>query len=256
MAERQLKNKPLIEAIVELRWQLEDRGLGQEHDPHYKLLLGRLFDRLQPEYPEHEELPTASIPDELVGHIVQHRFRTAANAWPLVQLGPGIITLNSTSDYAWSEFRRRAIVVVQQLYGAHPKSAGLRVGNLVLRYVNAVNFDVAEANAFEFLRDKLKIGIDLPKTLFNATQVTSNPKLFMWQSAFQCTQPSATVTLKFASGQREGEPAIIWETTVQASSEDVPSLPGQFENWIDAAHKLADDWFFKLIEGELERRFS
>jgi uncharacterized protein (TIGR04255 family) len=33
-------------------------------------------------------------------------------------------------------------------------------------------------------------------------------------------------------------------------------MPKGFANWIDAAHAITDDWFFKLIEGELERRFS
>jgi uncharacterized protein (TIGR04255 family) len=33
-------------------------------------------------------------------------------------------------------------------------------------------------------------------------------------------------------------------------------MPNDFEKWLDAAHAVTDDWFFKLIDGELERRFS
>ncbi|MBP8986104.1 MAG: TIGR04255 family protein [Syntrophobacterales bacterium] len=76
---KELKNKPLVEAILEIRWKLQGLPSGPQVDPHYKLLLGRLFDRMLKDYPEHEQLPTANVPDELVGHVVQHRFRVAAS---------------------------------------------------------------------------------------------------------------------------------------------------------------------------------
>ena len=42
---KELKNKPLVEAILEIRWKLQGLPPGPQVDPHYKLLLGRLFDR-------------------------------------------------------------------------------------------------------------------------------------------------------------------------------------------------------------------
>jgi hypothetical protein len=33
-------------------------------------------------------------------------------------------------------------------------------------------------------------------------------------------------------------------------------MVGGFGGWIDAAHEITDEWFFKLIEGELERSFA
>lgn len=70
-----LKNKPLVEAIFELQWELEARGEGFEVDPHIKLLIGRMYDRLEDEYPFPEPLPLATMPDEIAPHIVRHRFR-------------------------------------------------------------------------------------------------------------------------------------------------------------------------------------
>ena len=77
-------------------------------DPHYRLLLGRLFDRFQKDYPVHEQLPTASLPDDMVGQVVQHRFRVAKDDWPLVQVGPGVFTVNDTQHYTWTDFEQRA----------------------------------------------------------------------------------------------------------------------------------------------------
>ena len=57
-------------------------------------------------------------------------------------------------------------------------------------------------------------------------------------------------------GQKEGSPAVVWETVIQSSGVDVPHIPDDFGEWLDGAHAIADDWFFKLIDGELERRFA
>jgi len=80
MPGKDLKNKPLVEAILEVKWELQRLAPGVEIDAHYKIFLGRLFDRVSSVYPEHEQLPTATIPDEIVGQVVQHRFRCGADA--------------------------------------------------------------------------------------------------------------------------------------------------------------------------------
>jgi uncharacterized protein (TIGR04255 family) len=256
MPRKQLKNKPLVEAILELRWGLKVQAPSVETDPHYKLLLGRLYDRLMANYPEHEQLANAWIPDELAGHVVQHRFRASANGWPLIQLGPGILTVNSTAEYVWDDFRSRALAAVGRFNEAHPKLADLRITSIILRYIDAVDFDHSKESVYDFLKDKLKVGVDLPNNLFDSTGVEKRPNTFAWQSTFTCSNPKGQVTIRFATGQKEDKPAILWETMVQSSENDVPAMPAGFEAWIDAAHTITDDWFFKLIEGELERRFS
>jgi len=47
MSSRELIDKPLIEAIFELRWELQQNTAGLALDPNYRLLLGRMFDRLE-----------------------------------------------------------------------------------------------------------------------------------------------------------------------------------------------------------------
>lgn len=253
---KELKHKPLIEAIMEVRWKLQGSPPAPQVDPHYKLLLGRLFDRMLKDYPEHEPLPAANVPDEFVGHVVQHRFRVAPNSWPLIQIGPGIFTVNSTDDYRWAEFRPRVSAAIGKLYDAHPKVGELRITNLILRYIDAVEFDFEADNAFEFLRDKLKLAVTLPDNFFEGTGVEKKPNGFIWQSSFKSRTPRGFINIRFATGQKGNVPALVWETTVEAAGDDLPVMPRAFEAWFDAAHQLTDDWFFKIIEGELERRFS
>jgi len=256
MSKKELKNKPLVEAIVEIRWRLSSPHPGVQVDPHYKLLLGRLYDRLAKEYPEHEQLATAAVPDELVGQVVQHRFRCAQDDWPLIQVGPGILTVNDTAKYTWDDFSKRSTQAVITLFEAYPKPPELGVSGLVLRYIDAVAFDYTNEDSFAFLREKMRVSLVLPAELFAATDVEQKPSEFNWQASFQCQCPKGRVFVRFATGKRADEPVLMWETMVQSSDHDVPSMPGGFAAWIEAAHNITDDWFFKLIAGELERRFS
>jgi uncharacterized protein (TIGR04255 family) len=253
---QELKNKPLVEAILEIRWKLSGAPTGPQRDPHYKLLLGRLFDRLSNQYPEHEQLPSADVPDELVGHTVQHRFRVSSNGWPLVQLGPGIFTINSTDDYKWPDFRHRAIEALKKLYAAYPKADDLQVTNLILRYIDAVEFDYTGKNALMFLNDKLKISISFPNNLFDSSGVDDKPDSLIFRSSFKCQKPKARISACFTTGAKSNAPAIVWETIVETAGNDLPTMPKDFEEWFDAAHAITDDWFFKMIEGDLLRRFS
>ncbi len=63
MTKKILKNKPLVEAIFELRWELQEHNQGLKTDPHYRIIVGRIYDKVSNEYPFHEQLPAASIPD-------------------------------------------------------------------------------------------------------------------------------------------------------------------------------------------------
>jgi len=253
---RDLKNKPLIEAILELKWRLTSPAPGVELDPHYKILIGRMYDRVSTQYPEHEQLPTATLPDEVTGHMVQHRFRSGPNDWPLLQIGPGILTMNSTEKYTWADFRERSLRGIEALFQAYPKREELCIESLLLRYIDGVRFDCAAENVLDFLRRKLKLGIDLPSSLFEGGRIEDRPQLFNWQSSFKCSDPRGVVSVRFATGQKKGCPSLIWETLVQSSGDDVPPMPGEFACWIDAAHGITDDWFFKLIKGDLERQFD
>lgn len=253
----ELKYKPLVEAILEIRWKLQELPQKTFTDPNYKILLGRLFDRLQLDYPEYEQLPSANVPDELVPFSVQHRFRVSKKSWPLVQVGPGILTVNSTSDYKWNDFRPRVINAINTFFNAYPKPDDLVISNLLLRYIDAVEVDYIENDAFSFLKDKLKVNISLPDDLFSSIgNVKKKPVSFSFESTYSSEIPPGRITIRFSTGQKNSTSALIWETTMQSAGIDLPAMPNGFENWFISAHDLADDWFFKLIDGELKRRFS
>lgn len=257
MARKILKNKPLVEAIFELRWNLQEPSPDVKMDPHYKLLIGRLYDKLNDEYPFHEQLATAAMPDEIAGYIVQHRFRKGKDKWPLIQIGPGVITVNDTEGYVWEDFEKRIIQAVNILFEVYPESEkSLKVNRLLLRYIDAIAFDFEKDDVFKFLKEQMKTNINLYKNLFDDTKVKKVPLGFDLRLSFAFTEPNGTIHLRFLRGKRKEFDALIWETMVESVSEDFPKVQNEIVDWIKEAHNLTDDWFFKLIEGELLRRFE
>lgn len=257
MKRKVLKNKPLVEAIFELRWNLQGPAPGMRIDPHYKLLIGRIYDRVKDEYPFHEQLPTATMPDEIAGYVVQHRFRKDKDKWPLIQIGPGIITLNDTEGYVWEDFEKRVVQVLNALLEAYPDAKNnLKVNGLLLRYIDAIAFDFEKEEIFSFLKSLLKTDINLYQKLFEGTEISILPLGFDLRFSFPSAKPKGAVHLRFFRGKKKESDALIWETAVQSVTEDAPEALGRIAAWIKDAHNLTDDWFFKLIEGELQRRFE
>lgn len=251
-----LKNKPLVEAIFELQWQLEERELGFPIDPHIKLLVGRMYDRLESEYPFHQQLPIARLPDEVAPYVVRHRFRIAENKWPLVQLGPGVVTLNDTEEYNWDDFERRASQLVDTLFDAHPNSEHLVVRLLKLRYIDAVDFDYERDSIWDFLKHQLKADVSILPSLFENTGVSQLPLSLDVRLAFPSTQPKGAINLRFVRGERRGRDVLLWETESVAKGENAPKTRDEIGAWVDQAYHLTHNWFFKMIAGELLERFE
>jgi len=258
MARKPFKNPPLIEVIVEVRWKLKE-GIHPDIkiDPYYKLLPGKLSDNLASRYPHHEELPQASIPDEISPYMVKHRFRYQKDEWPLVQLGPGILTVNQTEKYTvFDEFKLLAVSAVKALFDVYPKPDELKIQSLVLRYIDATLFDYESEDVLQFLREKMGFPISLPDKLFTDMAVERIPKIFVWHSSFMCKKPKGLGTLKFYTGTSSGKQALIWEQIVGSEEPDVPAMPQGFEQWISEAHKVTEPWFLSLIQGSLEKEFD
>ena len=259
MTERTLKNPPLVEAILELRWKLQDRDRtpGLREDPYYSLLIGELYRELKSDYPSHQQLDGAWIPAGMLPvATVQHRFRAQEGGWPLVQLGPGVFTLNDTASYTWNDFRSRAIRGISALFGAYPNTESFEPESLLLRYINGIEFDFDSNDIFAFLESTMHSGISIHPLLGEVAEVDTSPLELDLKMSFGCREPDSVVTLWFSRGKKQGKDALIWQTLVKSGPDQVPELPSGLTDWLEGAHATAEKWFFKLIQGELERRFE
>jgi len=249
-----LKNKPLVEAIFELRWSLAKTTEGPA-DPYYKILPGAFFEKVKSDYTFYESLPTAELPEELAAQIVQHRFRVKKDVWPLVQMGPGILTLNDTSGYSWENFKGRANKMLGAFHKAHSQPDNLRVKSLLLRYIDAVPFEFKD-NVFKFLEEKMKIRIGINPGLIEKTNINPFPQSFNMRFSFPMKKPVGVTTIAVASGKSKGVESLIWETMVGSSTNVIPYDIKSVITWLEDAHTITHECFFEMIRGELHKRFE
>lgn len=252
-----LTNKPLVEAIFELRWQLQGKApSGEQIDPHYKILVSRMYDRAKEEYPFSEPLATADIPERFAAYNIQYRFRKAEDGWPLIQLGPGIITLNDTKAYTWEDFRNRIFDLLVIFSESHPESSNLSLNLLMLRYIDAVKFDYGENDAFEFLRGKMKTNIEMRHKLFESNRLSQMPSSLDLRFSFASIEPAGVASLRIATGEKNGENSLVCETIFRSLGKDTQLAIEKVNVWVEDAHRVAHDWFFGMIEGDLLEEFK
>lgn len=249
---RELKNKPLVEALFEIRWALSGPP-GIAIDPSYQLLIGQLYGALRDKFPHHVALPSAEVPPQMIPFTPQHQFRTAPDRWPLVQLGPGLITVNDTEGYLWDDFFALCGFVVQSLFKVYPQDESpLRIAEVSLRYIDADL--LRDTSPLDFLK-KLKIGIDLSPSLFDNGIITPKALGVGLSLAFPLNEPKGVLQLSANQGRKGEEEAIVWETQVLTRGDDTPQNPESIEDWLGKAHRVTHEWFLKQVEGELLEKY-
>lgn len=253
-----LTRKPLVEAIFELKWALPEQPPGFVQDPGAQLLLGSFYDRIKRQYPVALPLPTASAPPELTGHMVTYQFRVAKNKWPLVQLGPGILTVNDTEGYTWDSFRPRLIEAIQAIFDSYPGDGEKPHPVFAqLRYINAITFNPQETSVPKLLREKLHTDIEFDKRLFEQDQKKADsPAGLGLNVTYPLSEPRGVGGLFFAQGRRNDQDALVWEIVIRSVKADAPQAPSEYPSWLDSAHTVAERWFLTLCRGALHESFT
>lgn len=253
-----LKNKPLVEAIFELHWELQGKApSGEKIDPDHRRFLARMEEDVIKNYPKYRLLPAADIPERLVPYVVQHQFWTAENTWPVIQVGPGIVTLNDTAGYDWLDFKDRISYLVKLLFEVHPGSSDFRFRRILLRYINAVEFDYDKTNITTFLNDKMGVVVDTAQIMPQDSRVATTPYSLNLTSVFRSQQPKGIMELNIKHGKRQGNDALLWQLTNYAIDDDVPGPTQEgIVAWAEEAHSLIYDLFSNLIAGDLLKEFE
>jgi len=250
-----LPNKPLVEAIFELQWALSSGQEQGDIDPGFRILLGRLYDRVRGDYPFLENLPQAQFPEELTGRLVRHRFRVAKDSWPLVQVGPGVLSVNETQEYAWSDFCPRLIQAVKALLESYPTDIHqLKITQVALRYLDAIPFE-EETPLLQFLKEYLHTTIEIDRRLFQDFQTANSPTGLSLNLVYKLPDLPGAIATSFAVGMRANQPSIIWDTQVLARGDDAPQTAEEYESWLIRAHDISGRWFRTLSRGKLYESF-
>lgn len=259
-----LKTPPLIEALLEIRWQLKKTGPDTFQDSGYRLATGRLYDRIQERFGFINQLALDEFPDEVTPYQPKIQFRARQNSWPLVQLGPGLATVNFTTPYTWDDFKEAIKFVLPKLIEAYQGiepvqgNEGLNVTSARLRYINGVKLDWAEDDVTDFLKQKLHTVFELPEEITQSDNIDSPPQFLNLHLGYTLESPPGRGLVRFATGRKSQEPALIWEIVVHSQDDDAPKLTDieDFWRWLEAAHTVIENWFLELIKGDLKQQFG
>jgi uncharacterized protein (TIGR04255 family) len=248
--ERNLPQKPLVEAILEIKWDL-----GGKADPAHPLFAGALAGIVSDRYPTQERLPAADMPDEFTPHVVKFRMRPKGQPYPLIQAGPGVVTLNSAGDYSsWDAYKSNAMHLWDSLQKAYPPfSEGMAppVANVVLKYVNGKSLDAHAPQ--DFAERKLNTSLELPRGVVDYETAGPAKGVAVFAS-YTLQRTDTTGTVRIQNGLANEAPAMVWELTAEGKF-PTPIDRESFGEWLDYSHDVLENWFFSLIAGDLLTEF-
>jgi uncharacterized protein (TIGR04255 family) len=262
-----LAHPPLLEAWLEIRWQLQHARSGLLVDPGYPYALGIFYSSIKDRFPVRENVFPIEAPEELLPpYSVRHRFRVAEGEWPLLQLGPGVAAMNLSEPYTWDLFREDARYLRVKLLTSYVDQE-LRLQSIALRYRNGTPFECGRDDPLRFLREQLNTSVTLPQSIPGPAS-PSWPQQLSMSYSFALTHPKGTGILRYTAGtitrvdpgtrEHIEESMLSWQTEVLSGSQGVPLLSDEdaFLEWLEQAHHVTHDWFFSLIDGALRSQFE
>ncbi len=257
-----LGTSPLVEAWLDLRWQLQPGSQeGFFLDPQFPLALGTFYQSVRERFGYQEPLKASTAPLEFLPHVVRYRFRPAPDEWPLLQLGPGVATVNFTRPpYSWTEFKEASLYLRAKLTDSY--ETGLRPDRISLQYRNAVPCSYSSGELLRFLRSRLNTTIELPPHIPGPVGIPDTPVNMDMAFTYNLERPRGKGNIQFVTGTKRNETEdreeigtehLLFELRVMSQEDEVPDYtdPSQFEDWLEAAHAVIHEWFFSLIAGPL-----
>ncbi|HEY5125634.1 MAG TPA: TIGR04255 family protein [Ignavibacteria bacterium] len=239
-----LPKAPLVEIVLELRWKI----INKSDLSKVQYLYGDLYSELKQKYPHRESTVPTEIPIDILINQPVHRYRSAPNDYPLVQVGPGIITLNTVdSKYYWDTFSEWAEELIISFLKVYPIDINDKLTPSVL-FIDFFPFDFEKDDIHKFLNDKFNITFG--QSFFDSPKYPTNLNLGFFYSL-----PIGDLSINFQKGKSiNKQDGIILQTRINGNS--LNANKEEISDWINKSHEICSDLFKKLTEGELYESFK
>ena len=261
-------SSPLCEAWLEIRWRLQPSPMpGQLQDPDFPFALGVFYNKIKERYPHRQDLDASRAPVFILPFIVRHQFWAGETRWPVLELGPGVASVNFTEPYSWELFKREALFLRSKLVDAFGGTMQ-PTESIALRYLNAEPFDFARENPLAFLKANLNTVVELPSRIPNGFTSRPFPSNLNIQVSYDLIEPRGTANITLTTGSRDipsraGPPksptnVLMWQLEVISEGENAPPISDEapFASWLNSAHLAAHEWFFSFVEGKLLTKYK
>jgi len=238
-----LKNAPLLEVIFELRWSMSNKA----HWEQYHYLQGDLYSSLKEKYPQRELLVPGDLPQEVLVNKAVYRFRSQEN-YPLFQVGPGLLTLNTTDDYYyWENYYNHVKELCGEFFNIYTFESNEKI-TPSLSYYDFLKFNWEEEDVLEYVSKNLNINTSQEFYKFN-----DKPNVFNWGIGYKTAYGNFNLRID-AGMNKDQEKGLIVQFQLNGLQKE-PNLEA-LTSWLNEGHKLCSEIFKKLTEGDLYNSFT
>ena len=244
---KKLPKAPLQEVIFELLWDVDFDQHGDLVDLDFELAQGVFAREISGEFPTRKRAIPEGIPIKIYPNAI-HQFWKGPGAWPVVQIGPGVLAVNDTEvNYEWdSKFFplvKRSIAHLEKSYEKE-----LNYINVSLRYIDAIEIDDDDQSDFlNFINSKFKIKLSYD---FEIPGSISNLNLTQTFSIDDETK----ISLIISNGKNKlNKPALIWQTYIFCKTKKTST--GVID-WVEGAHSLTSKTFVDILNSEFYDSFK
>jgi uncharacterized protein (TIGR04255 family) len=259
-----LATTPIVEVWLTIHWELEAGDHpALKKDPNFDLALGRFADSVKERFGIPKENPASQIPSDMIPYQVRYQFRPSEDGFPLLQLGPGVASVNFTQEYTWKNFRETALYLRTRLVDVYGEDT-LKTESISLQYRNAIPFEYSSGDLARFLGSDLNTNIRAPEFIPGNAATTGNILGMNLLLSYELQEPKGIGVLKIATGIKKVENTdtdpehLIVEIEVRSKKDDAPTLSDEhhFDDWLVAANRVAHEWFLSLIDGNLRQKYE
>ena len=247
---KKLPNAPLQEVIFEIRWELDiDPKTKQSDDTGFELASGRLHKLLENRFSHYQRKVPSSFPEQLLHFNTVHQYWTAEGKWPVIQLGPGIFTVNDTDvNYQWEEqYFPLVLDSLKKLHEAYGVEA-MPINFVNLRYINSVKL---EEHGFDDDWQKFVLA-NFNFNFKNSFNTRGKLKQIQFNQYFEL-EDNSELQINFSSGKRDDQNALIWQAAIMKS--DNFRQEG-IEKWLESAHQKTHDLLTEMTQKDFYASFT
>lgn len=228
-----LPKAPLLEVIFEINWDV----INNQDIVRSQFLHGDLYSVLKTDYPIRENLFPTEVPFDIMKNLVMFRFRKKSG-YPLVQIGPGILTLNTTDEtYYWDKFSEEISRVTKSLSDVLPEINQTNLF-LSLTYLDFFEINDENLNLIEFINKNFNLNIN---QTFTENPITNEINL-----TFTYKINENNLILNLRNGIiNNNEKGLVLQTKLVSLKKKYTSVEQLI--WLNYAHEICSDIFKKII---------
>lgn len=245
-----------------MHWELRivDPVSGIKTDPYYYPFQDAFVEAaIERGFSIQEEVVPKFVPIEHSASQPRLRLRKSHQQWPVVQIGPGVLTGNMAPPYnGWSEFSSFLEVQINRLFEIYERAGqSISILKLHLRYIDGFGEKFHFQSFPAFAQEMLGVSYPLDKKFLKAHLCDETEFEFVLDIAYKCKTPSHSMgRLKLSPGQVNNKDALIMETFCEIINADRIKKPNQIKDWFHQAHGTLSDQFHTLATSELKTLMS